>query len=171
MKLVKYIFIAIVLFSFEMNAQNDILIGETSKEELKSNSNFSWFDDYYKSYEVDSSLLKPIKKLLDNHNYKLEVYFGTWCTDSQREVPSLIKVLDQINFDYNNLKMIAVDEDKIVPNVSDEQRQKLNIEYVPTIIVYKDGKEVNRYVEYARETLEKDLVKILLQQPYKHSYN
>jgi thiol-disulfide isomerase/thioredoxin len=171
MKLVKYIFIAIVLFSFEMNAQNDILIGETSKEELKSNSNFSWFDDYYKSYEVDSSLLKPIKKLLDDHNYKLEVYFGTWCTDSQREVPSLIKVLDQINFDYNNLKMIAVDEDKIVPNLSDEQRQKLNIEYVPTIIVFKDGKEVNRYVEYARETLEKDLVKILSQQPYKHSYN
>jgi thiol-disulfide isomerase/thioredoxin len=171
MKLVKYIFIAIVLFSFEMNAENDILIGETSKEELKSNSNFSWFDDYYKSYEVDSSLLKPIKKLLDDHNYKLEVYFGTWCTDSQREVPSLIKVLDQINFDYNNLKMIAVDEDKIVPNLSDEQRQKLNIEYVPTIIVFKDGKEVNRYVEYARETLEKDLVKILSQQPYKHSYN
>jgi hypothetical protein len=47
----------------------------------------------------------------------------------------------------------------------------LNIFKVPTFIFYKDGKEIGRYVEYARVSLEKDILKIVSGLPYKHSYD
>jgi hypothetical protein len=43
---------------------------------------------------------------------------------------------------------------------------------VPTIIVLdENGKELNRYVEFAQESLEEDLLKILSRQSYKHVYD
>jgi transcriptional regulator with XRE-family HTH domain len=38
------------------------------------------------------------------------------------------------------------------------------------VIFYKDGKEIGRYVEFARETLEKDMLAIVSGKSYKHSY-
>ena len=36
---------------------------------------------------------------------------------------------------------------------------------------YKKGEELGRYVEYPRETMEKDILKILERKSYKHSYD
>lgn len=170
MKLLKYLLIIFVVSFTNMNAQDNNIVGKTNKKVLQSNPEYKWFEENYNSYNTNPELVRQIKDLLHNNNFTIEVYFGTWCSDSQREVPSLIKILDQANFKYGRLTMIGVDEDKVVPDVSEEKRQKLDIHYVPTIIIYKDGVELNRYVEYARETLEQDLIKILSKKPYKHSY-
>jgi hypothetical protein len=37
-------------------------------------------------------------------------------------------------------------------------------------MVFKDGAELNRIVEYTQETLEQDLLKILKQEPYTPAY-
>lgn len=160
----------IFLVSIQSFAQDSMIVGETSKEELMNNTNFEWFDTNYNNFKTDSELIKKIKRLLNKNKYSIEVYFGTWCSDSQREVPEFIKILDESKFNYKKLKLIGVPESKEVPGVSEEKSKELNITNVPTIIVYENGKEVNRYVEYARETLEKDLIKILSKEPYKHSY-
>ena len=39
-----------------------------------------------------------------------------------------------------------------------------------TIIFYKNEKEIGRYVELAQKTLEKDILAILNESGYKHSY-
>ncbi|NEW80631.1 MAG: thioredoxin, partial [Gelidibacter sp.] len=39
-----------------------------------------------------------------------------------------------------------------------------------TFIIYKDDKEIGRFVEYPRESVEADLLKIVSGLPYKHSY-
>jgi len=169
MKCSTLLLVVLVLTSFHSMAQNDI-IGETSKEELINNSNFEWFDTTYEDFKTQPEFIKQIKHLLKKNNYTIEVYFGTWCSDSQREVPQLIKILDESEFDYQRLKLVGVPESKKVPNVTEEQSKALNIINVPTIIVYEDGKEVNRYVEFAVESLEQDLLKILSKESYKHSY-
>jgi thiol-disulfide isomerase/thioredoxin len=95
-----------------------------------------------------------------------------WCSDSQREVPYLYKILDKVNFDRDDVSLVGVDEDKIVPGISDEKRQDLNIINVPTIIVLdNEGKEINRIVEFPQETLEEDFYKIISGQDYKHVYD
>jgi thiol-disulfide isomerase/thioredoxin len=92
---------------------------------------------------------------------------GTWCEDSQLETPRFYKLLDSLKFDPNKLTMITVNRAKKTP---DNLQEGLNIFRVPTFIFYKKNKEIGRFVEYPRETLENDILKIVSGQPYKHSY-
>ncbi|MFN2262218.1 MAG: TlpA family protein disulfide reductase, partial [Psychroflexus sp.] len=85
---------------------------------------------------------------------------GTWCPDSRREFPRMIKILHESDFDLENIKIVGVNRDKVVPEVSEEVRETLNVNHVPTIIFYKNGKEMNRFVEFAQENLENDVLKI-----------
>lgn len=94
---------------------------------------------------------------------------GTWCGDSKRETPKMLKLLDEAGYNYNNLEMFAVDYDKTTP---DQLEEKYDIHHVPTIIFYKDGKEVNRFVEYAQgASLEEDIAKIVSGEEYHDSYS
>ena len=92
---------------------------------------------------------------------------GTWCEDSQRETPNFIKILKQVDFDFNNLELITVNREKITPQGLENG---LNITNVPTFIFYKDGKEINRIVEFPIESLEEDMINILTNKDYKHAY-
>lgn len=159
-------------FYSEIGQQNQLILGEFKLEDLKSTNNKQWFENRYKSYTPKAEVVQKIASVVKNNQFKISVYMGTWCEDSQREFPGFIKILDQINFDYKNLKLVGVDEDKVVPNISDKKRKELNVFNVPTIIVYDNsGKEVNRFVEFPQETLEEDLLKIFSRQDYKHVYD
>ena len=92
---------------------------------------------------------------------------GTWCGDSKRETPTFYKILDETNYNYNNLELVTVDRSKTTP---DGLEKGYDVVRVPTFIFYKDGKEIGRYVEYARESLEEDMLAILSGKDYKHSY-
>lgn len=159
----------LLLFNFS-NAQQEHIIGETNKKAILKSTHNSWYSDNYESFKPNSENIQRLNQLLNNNDFKIAVYFGSWCSDSQRELPRLIKLLEYTKFDFNNLKLVGVGRDKIVPNATDEMRKELDITNVPTIIVYQDGKEINRFVEYAQESLEKDLIKILSKADYKHSY-
>jgi len=184
MKNIKYLLTVIVLVITSCNfmpsepkqeteLQNyKLMLGEFNLEELKATKNEDWFDISYKEYSPKSRDFRKLKSEVEKENFQIEIYVGTWCPDSQREFPQLIKLLDQINFDMNNLRLVGVDRDKVVPKLSEAERKSLNISNVPTIIVLdKNGKELNRYVEFAQESLEEDLLKILSKQDYKHVYN
>ena len=151
-------------------AQNQNIIGETNKVDILSTSHRNWFEDNYQNYKPQPESIKQLKALFKKNDYSIEVYFGTWCSDSQREVPRLIKLLEKANFNFDHFELVGVGRDKKVPSVSKEQQKNLHITNVPTIIVYQNGHELNRFVEYAQESLEKDLIKIFSKQPYKHSY-
>ena len=84
---------------------------------------------------------------------------GTWCSDSRREVPRFFKILDKLNYDQKNVTLICVDRKKAAQTGNVD---KLKIELVPTLIFYKDNAEIGRIVESPKETLEKDLMKIVM---------
>ena len=151
-------------------AQDSDIIGKTNKEQILKSEHQSWFEDNYSSYNPNPESIEQLTHLFKSNDFKIVVYFGTWCSDSQREVPRLIKLLEDSNFNFKNLQLIGVNEYKDVPNATPQEKETLNITNVPTIIVYENGQEINRFVEYAQESLEKDLIKIFSKQPYKHSY-
>lgn len=160
-----------LLFLFNLtNAQQNNIIGKTDKQEIISSVHNTWYSKNYNAFKPKAETLKTLNQLFDKNNFKIDVYFGSWCSDSQRELPKLMKILEHTKFDLKNLNLIGVDRDKIVPGLSEQALKKLNITNVPTIIVYKNGKEINRFVEYPQESLEEDLIKILSNQEYKHSY-
>jgi thiol-disulfide isomerase/thioredoxin len=83
---------------------------------------------------------------------------GSWCSDSRREVPRFYKILDRLKFDQNKLTLFCVDRSK---KDSADDTSKLNIESVPTFIFYRKEKEIGRIIESPKETLEKDIQKIV----------
>ncbi len=142
-----------------------ILLGKIDRKGLEQDHFKTWFNESYEAHPVDSTTISKIEPYLEAATIK--VFMGTWCEDSQREVPALYRILDLLNFEDKNLEVIAVSREKDTPQGYEKE---LNIEYVPTIIIYKNGEEMGRFVEYAQETLEKDMLAIVTGADYKHAY-
>lgn len=170
----KTLFITLLLvttLSFGQRVKTELMVGETSREAVLESKNQAWFEDIYNSYTPNEDEIKQIKKLLRKGKFTFEIYFGTWCPDSRREVPRIYKILDEAGYDEAKVKLVGVNRDKKIPNISDEERLRLDVQRVPTLIIFnKKGEEVNRYVEYAQTTLENDLLLILSNEGNKHSY-
>lgn len=145
--------------------QVDPLTGRIDKNDLQQAPHVAWFDPMYQSYKPNEKALKTIQENIND--YEIIMFMGTWCADSQLEVPKFYKLLDLSNFDLDNLEVTALREDK---TLADDSQKKFDVVYVPTIIFLKDGEEVGRFVEYAQEELEKDIAKIVSGQEYEHSY-
>lgn len=133
-----------------------ILIGFSNREAF-IDTNFSWwFDSGYKFYRPDTNVIADLKRV--SSDYTITIVMGTWCSDSRREVPRFYKILDELNYSDENIKLINVDRDKVgIDNGVDS----LNIELVPTFIIYNNDKEIGRIIETPNESLEKDMSKIL----------
>ena len=146
-------------------AEIPILLGEFTRDTLEENPFNTWFIDNYKSHTLDSTSLLAVKENIKD--VRITAFMGTWCEDSQREVPSFFKILDEIDYESDSVKLVMVSEDKEEP--ADLVKDK-EITNVPTFIFTKDGEELGRIVEYPLESLEKDMVKILSGEAYKHAY-
>ena len=149
----------------EKNKSGD-LVGFANKESFNQAPYNTWFNQKFDTYKPDAATISALKKELKG--IKVKGFMGTWCGDSKRETPRFQKILEQAEFNLKNFELITVNRSKKTP---DNLQEGLDIKRVPTFIFYKDGKEIGRYVEYARESLEKDILKIVSGQTYKHSYD
>jgi thiol-disulfide isomerase/thioredoxin len=90
---------------------------------------------------------------------EVTVFLGTWCGDSRREVPRLWKALDEtggaVPFEIH---YVGVDHDKKEPAA---ELAENGIQYLPTFIVRRGGREVGRIVETSPNGIEKDLLALL----------
>ena len=143
----------------------EMLLGIINRKGLEGELFEAWFDENYQGHILDSATVQAIKPLMKD--VTLKVFMGSWCEDSHREVPALFKILDATDYNYDRLELIAVTHDKDTPQGYEKD---FDIEYVPTIIISRNGEVLNRIVEYPQMTLEKDLLTILQGEPYKHAY-
>ena len=141
------------------------LVGVVHKTDFLKPPFVEWFEKEYNSYTADIQKVKEMREL--SKDVDIKVVMGTWCPDSRREVPRFYKILDMLRFDSAHLKVAAVDRSKSIPEA---MGKRLKITRVPTVIFYRNGKEINRIVEYPIETLEADMLKILSGEPYKNAY-
>ena len=123
-----------------------------------------------KVFSTDQTKLETIKPLLDG--VRIKIFMGTWCSDSQREIPRFFKLLDALKYPTDKVTLIAVDRQKTTP---ENFEKGLNIERVPTFVFYRDASdadtnELGRIVEYPMESLQDDMIKILSGVPYRHAY-
>lgn len=146
--------------------KNGNLVGIANKDYFLVEPFNEWFLTNYNAYKADPATVESLKPLLEN--IKIKVFMGTWCSDSQDQTPVLYKILDSANFNFDDLLLVTVNENKKTP---DSLEVGLDIERVPTFIFYKEEKEIGRFVEYPRESVEADMLKIVSGLPYKHSYD
>ena len=145
-----------------------MLLGTITIEELQQEPFDEWYQMESDGYEVDTELTNAIS---DPGQYTYEVFLGTWCGDSRREVPRMEKIFSEMGIDMSNVLIVTLDRDKISPNGEQEGK---DIRYVPTLIVSKDNQEIGRIVESPSSetaTLESDLFEISLGIPPVPNYS
>ena len=133
-----------------------MLIGFTTREAFNDTSFSWWWNSAYNMYEVDSVAAAVLKEKLKDID--ITVVMGSWCSDSRREVPHFYKLLDEIGYPADKITLINVDREK---HGKGDEADSLNINFVPTFIFYKEGKELGRIIEMPYETLEKDIQEII----------
>lgn len=133
-----------------------MLVGIAGIEALKDTNFSEWFNKEYNEYVINAADMECLFN--DSLNCSISIVMGTWCSDSRREIPRFIKILDTLKYPINSLKVFFVDRDK---KGLDNEVEDLSIKLVPTIIFYRDGKELGRITEAPEETLEKNFAKII----------
>ncbi len=145
------------------------LLGPINKDGLMGENYSSWFTANFENYNPNPNLIEDLKTKLKD--YDLLLFMGTWCGDSKQEVPRLHKVLEASNFPMQKLKVIAVSREAHMYKQSPQHEEKgLNIHRVPTLIIYKNGQEINRIVEHPVESFEEDIYKIITTEDYQPRY-
>ncbi|MFT4674176.1 MAG: thiol-disulfide isomerase/thioredoxin [Saprospiraceae bacterium] len=148
------------------NEGEKMLLGSVRYIDFKNDSLFPWMSENYKSYTPDATISLALKEPLEGISIK--AFMGTWCEDSQREVPHFYKILNTAGVLHDRIKMVAMSHDKDTPK---DYEKDLNIAYVPTFIFYKKGKEIGRFVEYAQGvSLEDDILTIIKGESYTPAY-
>ncbi|MCW3162317.1 thioredoxin family protein [Chryseobacterium oryctis] len=149
-----------VVVNREVETTNDgkMLLGHQLKEQFLKEPYADWYVKERDEYAIDQKAIAELKKAKIN-SYNLVVFMGTWCEDSHRDFPRLMKILEELKYPENKLTIIAVNRKKESPT-GDEGLY--NIQKVPTIIVEKYGKELGRIIEMPKTGyIERDLVDIL----------
>lgn len=143
-----------------------ILLGPINRNGLQKDEFKAWYDAGYKEYQPDAAVIDALKLLIKDVD--ITIFMGTWCEDSHRDIPDFFRILDALKYDESRITMFAVDEEKFEPQ---NEIETYNIIQVPTFIFYKDGKEINRIVEYSIRTLEQDMLDILSGKNYMNPYS
>ncbi len=140
--------------------------GEFSRDQLENSNHNGWFVENYNAHPLNKALVSQIDSLFND--IEVTIYMGTWCEDSQREVPGFFKIIDALEANDQVQPIVGLNEDKVSHDGSAEQAGVTN---VPTFIFSKDGEEINRIVEFPIISLEQDILDILQEKGYKHAYD
>lgn len=134
-----------------------IVKGFLTRQELATDSAFTWYAENQKGYIPDQNALQLLKSNRDSIN--IVAFGGTWCGDTKYILPKFFVLADAAGLSQDRVTLIGVDRSKkTIQHLS----EAFGITNVPTIIIMKNGKEVGRVVEYGHTGLfDKDLAEIL----------
>jgi len=131
------------------NVSLPLEIGPTSAERLLAV--VPGYQDRKNDYHADASVMEMMKTYVKPED-RVEVIMGTWCSDSLREVPKFLRIVDDLKSQYGMalpVTFMAVDRAKQKP---------VKVEKVATFIYYRGGRELGRIVERPQGLFEDDLL-------------
>jgi len=125
----------------------EMLLGHCTRSCLAQKPFAEWYFKNYNDYLVDSITVIEIRKLFKDKN--MTIFMGTWCGDSRREVPRMLKILDASGIKEKQVQIIFVSNDPDLYKQSPQHEEKgMNIIRVPTFIISKGKKETGRIIKY-----------------------
>ncbi len=147
----------------------EILYGAVQQSDLQKPPYNKWFDSIYSAYDPSSITISKIPKQ-QLKDIRIEIFFGTWCGDSRREVPRFLKIMDQLAIPASKISLIATGSDSLYKQSPQHEEAGKGIFRVPVFIIYRTGVEINRINEFPVSSLENDLAAILADQSYNPNY-
>jgi hypothetical protein len=109
------------------------------------------------AYEPHPEAIEALKRI--GESVLIEVYFGSWCSDSRAHLPALFKILDRVDNPQIQVNYAGIPRDKsaraaYLPPGKDIVR-------LPTFLVIVQGREKGRLVETPVRTVEEDLAALI----------
>lgn len=163
----KILFIAIVMVTAQVvlaqteishdASGNKIVKGFITRQELATDTAFTWFAQNQLNYIPEANALQAFKANKDSIN--IIAFGGTWCGDTKYLLPKFFVFTDAAGISPERITLIGVDRNKkTIQHLS----EAFGITNVPTFIIMKNGKEIGRVVEYGKSGMfDKDLGGIL----------
>ena len=109
-----------------------------------------------RTLETDAEVAQLAKQL---HHKDIVVVFGTWCHDSQREVPRLLNLIEKVKRNHPEVEFTTTLH-AVAPSEQRDQAivNQYQLTYVPTIMLFSDGQEIGRIIERSEKSLALDMI-------------
>ena len=133
-----------------------MLIGKLTYEEWQKDA--GWASYSADNYEPEYSLTVILKQIVKEKNITFKLFSGSWCEDSESEVPKIFKLLNESKISLDKIDLYGVDREK---KESTGEAEKYKIERVPTLLILKGDNEVGRIIEYPDKSWEEDILTMI----------
>src|SRR5690348_4874982 len=108
---------------------NTMLLGQINQNQLEQAPFNDWYQKEYAAYHPDAATMDSLRSMAGSYRY--EIFFGTWCGDSKRGVPRLLKLLNELHIKPT---IIAVgNRDTLYKQSPGHEEKGKGIYRVPTI--------------------------------------
>lgn len=157
MKKIILAFLCLILLPFISVYAKLELLGPLSKEEILEN--FPDWQVEVASYVPDQEVIEKLQSIPSE--IKIEIFLGTWCPDTKRNVSAYFKIMDMVDNPLIMTSYIGV------PRENDSRKPFIegkNIIKVPTFIIFIDNQEKGRIIENPTKSVEEDLLDIINEQ-------
>ena len=145
------------------------LLGEILRTDIAAHLP-DWDGDYadYEPADVPLGVLAAVEEPVE-----IICVLGTWCHDSEREVPRFWKILDRAANPNLELTMFAVGRtgdtaaDSVLTGLGFDEnpRATWGVEFVPTFVFMRGGRELGRIIEIPAASLEEDAAALVSRAP------
>lgn len=143
------------LASMPAAGSDRMIVGKTAQGSLFRDYPVFW--NHYRGYTPREDVVEQISHITGFHD--ILVFFGTWCKESIRELPKLLRILDAADNKNLKLALYGVDRNqKEGLGMSD----RFNVQRVPTTVVLHNGVERGRIVGSSEKSIEAELLRILM---------
>ena len=135
----------VIPFSLEVMADR-YPIGDISQSELLESHEV--FKRNYDAYQVPAGVDGLPADL------EVKILFGTWCHNSELEVPRMLKLLAASGVKEENISLISLDVRKEEPG---GRAKAFGVRFTPTFIFFSGDLELGRIIEQPTESLQADI--------------
>lgn len=117
-------------------------------------NNYPAFANVYHEFGLTTAQADRVKNW--PADLTVDIFFGTWCHDSERQVPKMLKILEKNTNLRSNL--IALNNNKTEPG---GRALQAGVKYTPTFIFYQNKQEIGRIIEHPAQDLITDISDLL----------
>ena len=162
--------VAMPIYTQTTTNADRILYGAVTVDTLLQPPYSLWYNTNYDTYTPTKSVVITLKK--NNwKGYQFTIYFGSWCGDSKREVPRMLKVLNSIGIPSSQVTLIALGgRDSLYKQSAQRTEDAYGIYRVPTLIITKHGNLLGSINESPVITTEHDMLAIIQGKAYTPNY-
>ncbi|AKA34559.1 thioredoxin family protein [Flagellimonas lutaonensis] len=143
------IFLCVISYDIVIAQSNaNEKLGLLSISMFHDSKEYPWYQIQYDNYSLDTDVLDSILNEFPDISFKL--FVGLWCSDSKSFLPKFGAIVDYIE-DVSNvdLEIYGINRGK---NLPEDIVNLYDIKFVPTLIVLKNGSEINRIEEFVVES-------------------